>query len=75
MTEYLVTWDIHVFADNPVEAAREARKARYPDTLARFFTVTEAESGAQIDVDLLDDQHPACTFVQPKVRTSKIDEK
>lgn len=75
MTEYLVTWDIHVFADNPVEAAREARKAQHPDTIALFFTVTEAETGDQTNVDLLDDHHPACTFTSPKLRTSQIGEK
>lgn len=53
MTDYLVTWDIQVYADSPEEAARKAREAQSPGTLALVFLVTD-EAGNQTQVDLLE---------------------
>lgn len=55
MTDYLVTWDIQVYANSPEKAARKAREAQHPDTMALVFLVTDAETGAQTHVDLLDE--------------------
>lgn len=46
MTTYLVTWDIHVEADTPEEAARQAQAIhRDPASIATVFVVQEVGLG------------------------------
>lgn len=54
MPSYLVTWEIDVDADDPVQAALEAyRLMRAPDSLANVFDVIECDSdGEAVRVDL-----------------------
>ena len=50
--EYLVTWDIEITAENPIEAARQALAVqRNPDSMATVFHV----NGERIDLDAIED--------------------
>jgi len=60
MPNYLVTWDINVEADTPLEAAQEAlRIQRDPNSIATVMVVREMGgygfslgSGTEIEIDL-----------------------
>ncbi len=55
MFEYLVTWEIDLFADSPREAAEQALAIqRDPDSVATVFDVTD-ETGHIEHIDLEDD--------------------
>lgn len=42
MPEYLITWKINISAENPLEAAKEARKTQLDKgSLATIFEVSE----------------------------------
>lgn len=50
--EYLVTWDIEITAENPIEAARQALAVqRDPSSMATVFHV----NGERIDLDAIED--------------------
>jgi hypothetical protein len=53
MREYTVTWQIEVYADNPVHAAMQALEAqRAPDSMASVFDVVPfGEDGPVTRVD------------------------
>ena len=54
MPSYLVTWEIDVDADDPVQAALQAwRLMRMPDSIANTFDVIECDKdGSAVRVDL-----------------------
>jgi hypothetical protein len=53
MTDFRVTWDIDVEADDPVQAAKLARLIQLdPQSTATVFTVRNKASGKSVDVDL-----------------------
>ena len=54
--EYLVNWEMHVPADSPEEAARQARAyQRDPDKRVGVFEVFDQEGKAyRVDLDELD---------------------
>lgn len=55
MTRYLVTWEIDVWADNPIDAAVEALAAqRNHQSTATAFDVIRAEPFEVTHVDLED---------------------
>lgn len=55
MTEYIVTWQMDIEAESPLEAAKEAlRIHRDPASIATIFTVQEkdrSDGPITIDVD------------------------
>lgn len=53
MTEYLVEWKIDIDADNPVDAAKQARRIHLdPESTALEFQVTDTKTDEKVDVDL-----------------------
>ncbi len=59
MNEYLVSWNIQIIADTPVEAARKALEIqRDPNSIASVFRVEDWKTGRgqTIDLDELDNQ-------------------
>jgi hypothetical protein len=51
--DYLVTWEIEVKADNPVDAAEQARAAQTkPGTRATVFQVYGGDAKDAVHVDL-----------------------
>lgn len=54
MPDYLVTWEINIYANNPRDAAEEAlRIHRDPDSTATVFSVRGCDSdGDAVVVDL-----------------------
>jgi hypothetical protein len=53
---YLVQWDIDIDADNPHDAALQARETQLRlNSIANVFSV-EDENGGKVTVDLEDDQ-------------------
>lgn len=56
MPDYLVTWEIDVTAETPVEAAREAlRIQRNPESIATVFGVADGFDVRRVDLTELDD--------------------
>ena len=52
MTEYLVTWTIHICADSPKEAAKEAHEIQLDqDNIATVFEVSD-QNGTSVTIDL-----------------------
>ncbi|MCG3177579.1 MAG: hypothetical protein MOGMAGMI_02553 [Candidatus Omnitrophica bacterium] len=52
MPDYLVTWEMNITADSPLEAAQRAwYYMRTPDSTANVFDVT-GEDGRTVRVDL-----------------------
>lgn len=57
MTRYVVTWVIDVYADSPVDAAKEAQTIqRNPESIATVFTVREFGTGEEVMVDAAEGQ-------------------
>ena len=55
MNKYCVTWEMHLEANTPLEAARLALEVhRNPESIATYFQVTD-DTGDSVEVDLLDD--------------------
>jgi predicted Zn-ribbon and HTH transcriptional regulator len=53
MAEYLVEWRIDINADNPVDAAKQARLIHQePGSTATVFQVTDTKTNEKVDVDL-----------------------
>lgn len=54
MTQYLVSWEIDIWADTPEDAARQAHEiVRRPTTMANVYQVTEFDgTGEAVTVDL-----------------------
>ncbi len=53
MAEYLVEWKIDIDADNPVDAAKQARHIHLdPESTALVFQVTDTKTSVKVDVDL-----------------------
>jgi len=53
MAEYLVEWKIDIDADNPVDAAKQARRIHLdPESTALVFQVTDTKTNEKVDVDL-----------------------
>lgn len=49
--QWLVTWEIDVYADDPKEAAEKARSLQaHKDSLATVFTVAGDEGSWQVDL-------------------------
>lgn len=54
--EYLVTWEVNVWADSPRDAAERARAMQtVPKTTAVAFTVADIESDELTEIDLLEE--------------------
>jgi hypothetical protein len=52
MTNYLVSWEIDIDADSPLDAAERALEIqRRPDSIATVFAVRD-ETGESVEVDL-----------------------
>ena len=52
MKTYLVSWYIHVDAEDPHDAAKQALgMQRDPESIATIFTITDAKSSICIDAD------------------------
>jgi hypothetical protein len=55
MAQYLVTWEIDIYADSDEEAAAKALEIqRDVNSTATFFRVRHVNSGEEIAVDVLD---------------------
>jgi hypothetical protein len=55
MTTYRVTWEIDIEADNPTDAAREARKIqRDLESTATVFAVSETFSPGMTKISIVD---------------------
>ena len=53
MAEYLVEWKIDIDAENPLEAAKQARHIHLdPESTALVFQVTDTKTNEKVDVDL-----------------------
>ena len=56
MTEeihYIVTWDIDIFTDTPLNAAKNALKIhRNKDSIATVFSVLDVKKGETYTIDL-----------------------
>src|SRR4030067_873293 len=53
MAEYLVEWKIDIDAENPVDAAKQARRIHLdPESTALVFQVTDTKTDVKVDVDL-----------------------
>jgi len=53
MKAYHVTWEIDIWAENQVEAAKEALGIqRDPSSSATVFTVQEKDTDEQVEIDL-----------------------
>ncbi len=53
MAEYLVEWKIDIDAENPLEAAKQARRIHLePGSTATVFQVTDTKTNEKVDVDL-----------------------
>jgi hypothetical protein len=50
--DYRVSWEIDVYADNPEDAAKEARSCQAPGTTALVFSVCDKISGTITEIDL-----------------------
>lgn len=55
MPEFQVVWRIEVNAENAKHAAQIALECQAEGSTARFFEVTDLESGDSVNVDLLED--------------------
>ncbi len=53
MTTYKVIWEIDVEAKDPVDAARQARKAQHPDTEVLVFNC-KAKGQKPVLIDLME---------------------
>ena len=57
MTEFYVEWSIHLKADSPEEAAKQALLIqRDPSRLATVFTVVGEGQTVQVDLEALEDE-------------------
>jgi hypothetical protein len=53
MAEYLVEWKIDLDAENPLDAAKQAKRIHLdPESTALVFQVTDKKTGKKVDVDL-----------------------
>ncbi len=53
MAEYLVEWKIDIDAENPLDAAKQARRIHLePGSTATVFQVTDTKTDVKVDVDL-----------------------
>ncbi|MBU3968416.1 MAG: hypothetical protein KKG76_13780 [Euryarchaeota archaeon] len=53
MAEYLVEWKIDIDAENPLDAAKQARCIHLdPESTATVFQVTDTKTNEKVDVDL-----------------------
>lgn len=50
--KYIVTWTIDSEADNPTDAALDARHAQMPGTSALIFSVLDVETMKEVLIDL-----------------------
>jgi hypothetical protein len=55
MAQYRIIWSIDIEADSPEQAAHQARQYQLdPDSTATVFAVTDADTGQEQVVDLID---------------------
>lgn len=73
MPEYLVTWQIEIYADDPREAAEQALAIhRKPTSTATVFDVVETADGGCGHVTRVDLDEPATA--PPNIRTPPMNE-